>query len=114
MLTFVTTFVGLVPLMMDKSLQSQFLIPMAVSLAFGVMFATVVTLFLIPCAQLAAHDVVWAWSIALPGKPSAHRSRTTRRPSKKSLPTGPNFGIHFKDYLQAYEAKRSVPVELFM
>ncbi|GAA4441239.1 efflux RND transporter permease subunit [Bremerella cremea] len=57
MLTSVTTFVGLVPLLMDKSLQAQFLIPMAASLAFGVMFATVVTLFLIPCAQLAADDV---------------------------------------------------------
>ncbi|QDU56950.1 efflux RND transporter permease subunit [Aeoliella mucimassa] len=57
MLTSVTTFVGLVPLLMDKSLQGQFLIPMAASLAFGVMFATLVTLFLIPCAQLAADDV---------------------------------------------------------
>lgn len=57
MLTSVTTFVGLVPLLMDKSLQAQFLIPMATSLAFGVMFATLVTLFLIPCAQLAADDV---------------------------------------------------------
>lgn len=57
MLTSVTTFVGLVPLLMDKSLQAQFLIPMAASLAFGVMFATIVTLFLIPCAQLFADDV---------------------------------------------------------
>ncbi|EAQ78929.1 efflux RND transporter permease subunit [Blastopirellula marina] len=56
MLTSVTTFVGLVPLLMDKSLQAQFLIPMAASLAFGVMFATLVTLFLIPCALLAAND----------------------------------------------------------
>lgn len=57
MLTSVTTFVGLFPLLMDRSLQAQFLIPMAVSLAFGVMFATVVTLFLIPCSLLAADDV---------------------------------------------------------
>ncbi|UUO04542.1 efflux RND transporter permease subunit [Blastopirellula sp. J2-11] len=56
MLTSITTFVGLVPLLMDKSLQAQFLIPMAASLAFGVMFATLVTLFLIPCALLAAND----------------------------------------------------------
>ncbi|MBI1246732.1 AcrB/AcrD/AcrF family protein [bacterium] len=56
MLTSVTTFVGLIPLMLDRSLQAQFLIPMAVSLAYGVMFATLVTLFLIPCAQLAAND----------------------------------------------------------
>lgn len=57
MLTSVTTFVGLVPLLMDKSLQAQFLIPMAASLAFGVMFATIVTLFLIPCSLLAVDDV---------------------------------------------------------
>lgn len=56
MLTSVTTFVGLVPLLMDKSLQAQFLIPMAASLAYGVLFATLVSLFLIPCALIAAED----------------------------------------------------------
>lgn len=56
MLTSVTTFAGLLPLMMDRSLQAQFLIPMAVSLAFGVLFATIVTLFLIPCSLLFAQD----------------------------------------------------------
>ncbi len=56
MLTSITTFAGLMPLLMDKSLQAQFLIPMAVSLAFGVMFATTVTLFLIPCSLLIAED----------------------------------------------------------
>jgi multidrug efflux pump subunit AcrB len=56
MLTSVTTFAGLMPLLMDRSLQAQFLIPMAVSLAFGVLFATLVTLFLIPCALLVAAD----------------------------------------------------------
>lgn len=56
LLTSVTTFVGLLPLMMDRSLQAQFLIPMAVSLAYGVLFATVVTLYLVPCALLAAQD----------------------------------------------------------
>jgi multidrug efflux pump subunit AcrB len=57
MLTSVTTFVGLLPLMMDRSLHAQFLIPMAVSLAFGVLFATTVTLYLIPCALLMAEDI---------------------------------------------------------
>jgi multidrug efflux pump subunit AcrB len=57
MLTSVTTFLGLTPLMMDKSLQAQFLIPMAVSLAFGVIFATAITLFLVPCALLITDDV---------------------------------------------------------
>jgi multidrug efflux pump subunit AcrB len=57
MLTSVTTFVGLLPLIMDRSLQAQFLIPMAVSLAYGVLFATAVTLYLVPCSLLAAHDL---------------------------------------------------------
>ena len=56
MLTSVTTFAGLLPLMMERSLQAQFLIPMAVSLAYGVLFATTVILFLVPCAMLAAED----------------------------------------------------------
>ncbi len=56
MLTSITTFVGLMPLLMDNSLQAQFLIPMAVSLSFGVMFATIVTLFLVPCSILLAED----------------------------------------------------------
>ena len=56
MLTSVTTFAGLVPLMMDRSLQAQFLIPMAVSLGFGVMFATSITLYLVPCLLLMAED----------------------------------------------------------
>ncbi len=56
MLTSVTTFVGLLPLMLETSLHAQFLIPMAVSLGFGVVFATVITLFLIPCSLLVAED----------------------------------------------------------
>lgn len=57
MLTSVTTFVGLLPLLMDRSLQAQFLIPMAVSLAFGVVFATGVTLYLVPCSLLLGQDI---------------------------------------------------------
>ncbi|KUJ83756.1 AcrB/AcrD/AcrF family protein [Microbulbifer flavimaris] len=47
-LTSITTFVGLVPIMFERSLQAKFLIPMVVSLAFGVLFATAVTLILVP------------------------------------------------------------------
>ncbi len=53
-----TTFVGLLTLMPDRSLQAQFLIPMAVSLAFGDLFATVVTLYLIPCTFLFGDDLI--------------------------------------------------------
>jgi hypothetical protein len=44
-------------LMFDPSLQAQFLIPMAVSMGFGILFATVITLYLIPCTLLIADDV---------------------------------------------------------
>jgi len=48
MLTSITTFAGLLPLVLETSEQAQMLIPMAVSLAFGVLFATLITLVLIP------------------------------------------------------------------
>ena len=57
LLTSMTTFVGLIPLIFESSIQAQTLIPMAVSLAFGILFATVITLFLIPCAYLATEDL---------------------------------------------------------
>lgn len=66
-LTSLTTFVGLLPLILDNSIQAQFLIPMAVSLAFGILFSTAVTLILIPCAYIMNEDVkrvvlkVWRW-----------------------------------------------------
>ncbi|RLT94013.1 MAG: efflux RND transporter permease subunit [Ketobacter sp.] len=56
MLTSLTTFGGLVPLMMESSLQAQFLIPMAVSIAFGVLFATLVSLVLVPATYYILHD----------------------------------------------------------
>ena len=56
-LTSVTTFVGLVPIMLETSVQAQFLIPMVVSLSFGVMFATGVTLILVPALYLLGDDL---------------------------------------------------------
>ena len=56
-LTSITTFVGLSPLMFNKSVQAQFLVPMAVSLSFGVLFATVVTLLVVPCGYLILDDI---------------------------------------------------------
>jgi multidrug efflux pump subunit AcrB len=51
-LTSLTTFVGLVPLLFEKSAQAKFIIPMAVSLSFGVIFATFITLLLVPVFYL--------------------------------------------------------------
>jgi len=56
MLTSLTTFFGLFPILMETSMQAQFLIPMATSLAFGILFATVITLFLIPSLYIILED----------------------------------------------------------
>lgn len=55
-LTSLTTFAGLSPMILERSLQAQFLIPMAVSLGFGVLFATFITLLLIPCGYMIRED----------------------------------------------------------
>ncbi len=52
-LTSLTTFIGLAPILMETSMQARFLIPMIASLAFGVLFATVVTLVFVPCLYLS-------------------------------------------------------------
>ena len=57
LLTSLTTFLGLTPMLMERSLQARFLIPMAVSLAFGILFATVITLILIPSLYLMLDDL---------------------------------------------------------
>ena len=56
-LTSLTTFAGLIPIMLERSSQAQFIIPMAVSLGFGVIFSTAVTLLLVPCGYLLLDDL---------------------------------------------------------
>lgn len=57
LLTSLTTFAGLSPLLLEKSVQAKFLVPMAVSLAFGVLFATFITLILVPAIYLILEDL---------------------------------------------------------
>ena len=57
LLTSVTTFLGLSPILLEKSLQAQFLIPMAISLGFGVLFATFITLILVPVLYFILNDI---------------------------------------------------------
>ena len=56
-LTSITTFSGLLPLMFNQSVQAQALIPMAVSLGFGIMFATLITLIMIPVMYLTGYNI---------------------------------------------------------
>jgi multidrug efflux pump subunit AcrB len=58
LLTSVTTFVGLLPITLERSVQAQFLIPMVISLTFGVLLSTVVTLVFVPCLYLLLDSVV--------------------------------------------------------
>ena len=62
LLTSVTTFVGLLPMIFETSLQAQFLIPMAISLGFGVVYSTVTTLILVPCFVMVTDDVKMLFS----------------------------------------------------
>ena len=57
MLTSLTTFFGLAPLLLEKSTTAQYLIPMATSLGFGILFATAITLVLVPANILIAEDL---------------------------------------------------------
>ena len=71
-LTSLTTFVGLLPIMSETSVQAQFLIPMVTSLAFGVLFATGVTLVLVPSLYLIGEDVAELFDrLKASGKPRA-------------------------------------------
>ncbi|WOT05731.1 efflux RND transporter permease subunit [Shewanella youngdeokensis] len=76
-LTSLTTFVGLVPILLETSLQAQLVIPMATSLAFGILFSTVVTLILVPLLYIILDDIkkmfnrffLWWW------QPKAEQAR---------------------------------------
>jgi len=69
LLTSLTTFFGVFPLYFEQSLQAQFIIPMAISLGFGIVFATVITLFLIPSLYLIKEDISWIFNKNQPAKP---------------------------------------------
>ncbi|MEM9254758.1 MAG: efflux RND transporter permease subunit [Pseudomonadota bacterium] len=56
-LTSITTFVGLAPIQLETAIQAQFVKPMAISVAFGVLFATVVTLVLVPTLYFIGRDI---------------------------------------------------------
>jgi len=62
LLTSLTTFAGLTPMLLERSLQAQFLIPMAISLGFGVLFGTLITLLLVPCGYMLLDDFRWLFT----------------------------------------------------
>ncbi|WP_020400538.1 efflux RND transporter permease subunit [Kordiimonas gwangyangensis] len=56
-LTTLTTFGGLTPILLETTLQAQHLIPMAISLGFGIVFATAIILILVPCLYMTLEDI---------------------------------------------------------
>ena len=58
LLTTMTTFLGVFPMIIERSVQAQFLVPMAVSLGFGVLFATFVIMVLVPALTMLQHDAL--------------------------------------------------------
>jgi multidrug efflux pump subunit AcrB len=82
LLTSFTTFAGLMPLLGETSHQAQFLIPAAVSVAYGIMFATMITLILIPALLLIQHDIAGLFkgikdAIFSSDKSAKHAERTS-------------------------------------
>lgn len=60
LLTTITTFLGLTPLLLEQSFQARFLIPMAISISMGLVAATVVVLVVLPCFMAIFDDIKWA------------------------------------------------------
>ena len=84
LLTSLTTAAGITPLMLEKSVQAQFLIPMAVALAFGVLFATLISLLLVPASYLIVEDIQRPFPVGYtaPGR----RPRLQARPPLSNPP----------------------------
>jgi multidrug efflux pump subunit AcrB len=61
LLTSLTTFFGLAPILLERSVQAMEIVPMAISLAFGIVFATVITLLLVPCLYMILADMNRWW-----------------------------------------------------
>lgn len=79
LLTSLTTFFGLAPMILETSVQARFLIPMALSLGFGVMFATVIILIFVPAGYLALED--FHAKLAFFGSPDPGPRMPTDEPS---------------------------------
>jgi len=96
LLTTLTTFGGLAPMIFETSLQARFLIPMAISLGFGILFATGITLVLVPSLYLAVEDfrrlLAGGWALLSPSRRGARKQAAAPPPppgASESLTGGP-------------------------
>ncbi len=91
LLTSVTTFLGVSPLVFEQSLQAQFLIPMAASLGFGILFATAILMLLVPALAMLEHQFeqwigIRRAGAAMPGAP--HGPIVPEREARQLVETG--------------------------
>lgn len=86
LLTSLTTFFGLLPIMFETSLQARFVIPMAISLAFSVAFATLITLLLVPCLYLVLEDIKSAGRFFKRKKKSDLPGKSSFTPGSSEVP----------------------------
>lgn len=82
LLTTITTVAGLLPLMLERSFQAQFLIPMAITIACGLMSSTVLVLIVLPCLLMVFDDVAWGVRVLWHGDPALER-RNARVPDEE-------------------------------
>jgi len=84
MLTTMTTFCGLMPMIFETSRQAKFMIPMAISLGFGILFATLIALLLVPCFYLVIEDVRHLLKRECGAEKSSLAAYAPQKPSKAS------------------------------
>lgn len=92
LLTTITTVGGLSPLMMEQSFQARFLIPMAITISFGLMSATLIVLIVLPCLLLIGHDVRAALYYAWRGVPLPEREQVEVEDIHELVPLHPEVG----------------------
>jgi multidrug efflux pump subunit AcrB len=92
LLTSITTIFGIGPIMLERSFQAQFLIPMAVSIVFGLAFATILTLVLLPTLYLAFEDLRAIVRWILTGRFSTEIPRNGARAETESGSVGEEGG----------------------
>ncbi len=88
LLTSVTTVAGLLPLILETSFQAQFLIPMAVAIAFGLIFGTIFILFFFPSVILVHNDMRRVWNFVLNNEPINYLLNNKKEASTNYLEIG--------------------------
>jgi multidrug efflux pump subunit AcrB len=111
LLTSVTTFLALLPLLLEKSMQAKFMVPMAISLGFGVVFSTFISLVLVPAGYMIVEDMKLGIG-NLPGKVSRFMREVYGLGAKAETPVrGETAGTVKTDWSAAEEKTETVTVE---